>query len=134
MITARKLKKMPKLVGYCSASFVAVAIALVFFWLLNFFYDTTLIIDSDTHVEVQSFFGVLFFVFFLILGFTVFPILIYLFLGLLRFFVKNQKKGKRSILKTILKNEKKIIYNAAIGFWFLYIIGLVIYFMVFLSR
>ncbi|MBU2539856.1 hypothetical protein KJ786_01710 [Patescibacteria group bacterium] len=134
MATARKLKKIPKLVGYCSASFVAVVITLSFFWLLFTFYDTFLIIDSETHVQVQSFFNILFFVFYLILGFTVFPILIYLFLRLISFFAKKQKKGKKSVLKTISKNEKKIIYNTAIGYWFLYVVGLAIYYMFYLSK
>lgn len=134
MATARKLKKMPKLVGYCLASFVAVLITLTFFWLLNAFYDTFLIIDSDTHIEVQNFFNILFLVFFIILGFTVFPILVCLFLKFIGFFAKKQKKGKKSILKTISKNEKKIIYNTAVGYWFMYIIWLAVYFLFYLLK
>lgn len=134
MATIRKLIRMPKLVGYSLAGFVSTAIVSFFFWFLESFYDITLIVDSDTNYKVESFFDVLFLIFFAVLGFTIFPVLLFFFLRGLKLLCKRFKTLGKSFLKNIIKKEKKIIYNGAIAYWFLYIMFLAIYFFVYFNK
>ncbi len=121
-----------KIVGYSLGACVAVAIILVFLWLLIAFYDITLVIDSDTHLQFQRFFDIIYFIFVIIIGFAVFPpVFDFALQGIYLFRNKKKKKG---ILYLIEKNKNKIIYSGAIGYWFLYIIGLSLYFTLYLTK
>lgn len=120
-------RRVPKIVGYSLGVCVAVIALLVFFWVLTNAYDITLIVDSDTHVTFQNFFDALYSIFIIILGFVVFPPLLHFTLEGI-YSLRNKKK-KNGVLHMIAKNSKKIVYSGTIGYWFLYIVALSIYFI-----
>lgn len=125
-------KKIPKIVGYSLAVCVAVIILLIFFWVLITVYDITLIIDSETHITFQRFFNVLYTIFIIILGFAVFPPIFHFTLEGI-YSLRNKKK-KSGILYIISKKSEKIVYSGTMGYWFLYTVGLSLYFMFFLTK
>jgi|GEM_PF-4452278 len=129
MATFKKTKAMPALVGYSLAGFAATAIVFIFFWLLFNLYYATIIVDSDTYLLFDSFFRILSLIFLSILGFTFFPVLLYFIFRPISSLAKLQKKGKKSILKTVLKQENAVLYYGTIAYWVIYIIGFVTSFL-----
>ena len=132
MAMSKKAKAMPKIVGYSLAGFIATAIVFAFFWILfNFFY-AALIIDSDTYILFHSFSKILSLLFITILGFTFFPVVLYFLLRALGSIAILQKR-KKSILKTIYKQEESIIYYSALTYWIAYTLIFVISFIFYSS-
>lgn len=125
-------RQIPKIVGYSLGICVAVFVLIVFFWALITVYDITLIIDSDTHITFQRFFDVLYLIFVIILGFAIFPPIFHFTLEGI-YSLRNKKK-KTGILYMIAKNSEKIVYSGTMGYWFLYIAGLSLYFFFYLTK
>ncbi len=125
-------KKVPKIIGYSLGVCVAVAILLTFFWVLITAYDITIIIDSETHVAFQSFFNILYTISLIILGFTIFPPALYFVLEIIYSF--RNKRKKTGILHMIAKNTRKIVYSGTIGYWLLYLLGLFLFIIFYITK
>lgn len=128
----RSKSKMPKLVGYSLASSVAAAVTFIFFWVLDSFYEITIIIDADTHVKIGNFFAVLFSIFILIIAFSIFPVILYFLLSLISFL--SSKLNKKSVSKKLKANREKIVYYATFGYWFIFAVGLTACSIIFLIK
>jgi len=118
-------KRLPKIVGYSLAGFLAGLLVMGSVWMISFFYEVFFIPTSEMYITLQAFLRGVYLILYIVLAFTAFCPLVYLILTLV-------SKLKR--FRKLRKQREKITAYLSLGYWTLFVLSMMTYSILFLFK